>query len=188
MQTDFRSGVQLTMIAAALVAGYGLSTPAAHADYVETKTTTVETAPAVIAPRTIVAPSAVFVPGAPAPVAGTTVVTTDAVVTPPVSTTSVHTSTIETQEVKKGVQFNFKERLTNLIEQINNNEAKGFLTAGQASNFKAQIDVLLSTTSNVEGAGWPKDGVDQLDKDITKLNADVSSAATASVKVQERVQ
>lgn len=188
MQTDFRSGIQLTMITAALVAGYSLSTPAAHADYVETKTTTVETAPAVIAPRTIVAPSAVFVPGAPAPVAGTTVVTTDAVVAPPVSTTSVHTSTIETQEVKKGVQFNFKERLTNLIEQINNNEAKGFLTAGQSSNFKAQIDVLLSSTSNAENAGWPKDQVDQLDKDITKLNADVSSSATASVKVEERVQ
>jgi hypothetical protein len=89
----------------------------------------------------------------------------------------------EVVEVQKGVQFDFKERLSNLQAQINKGLDKGWLKVGQAAAFSSQRDRLVSATNDAEGAGWPKGQTDQLEKDITAFSASVTSAMTKGTPV-----
>jgi len=86
------------------------------------------------------------------------------------------TSSTEIVELQKGVQFDFKERLSNLQKQINNGLDKGWLQAGQAAAFGAERDNLVSATNDAESAGWPKGQTDQLEKNVTAFSAKVTSA------------
>jgi hypothetical protein len=81
-------------------------------------------------------------------------------------------------DVKKGVQYKFKERLGDLKEKISVAEAKGWMNNAQASAFQAEAEKLMNDTSAAELAGWPKDQVDALEKCVTKLNADVATASS----------
>ena len=81
-------------------------------------------------------------------------------------------------EDTKGVQFKFKERLSNIQEQVNRGLDNKWLSVGQAAAFKTERERLLDLTNQTESAGWPKDQVDRLEKDVTVLSAKVSSAAT----------
>ncbi|MBU6454672.1 MAG: hypothetical protein KGS72_23085 [Cyanobacteria bacterium REEB67] len=81
-------------------------------------------------------------------------------------------------EDTKGVQFKFRERLTNIQSQIDRGLSHNWLAVGQAAAFKAERERLAGVTNSVEQEGWPKDRVDQLEKDVTALSANVSSATT----------
>lgn len=85
----------------------------------------------------------------------------------------------EVVEVKKGVKFKFRERLHNLHAQIDTAVAKNWISAAQAAGFRAEADRLVKETSSTEAAGWPQASVDRLEKSVTKLNADLSTASTA---------
>jgi hypothetical protein len=81
-------------------------------------------------------------------------------------------------EDTKGVQFKFRERLNNIQTQIDRGLSNNWLAVGQAAAFKAERERLADVTNGVEKDGWPKDRVDQLEKDVTALSAHVSSATT----------
>ncbi len=85
----------------------------------------------------------------------------------------------EVVEVKKGVKFKFRERLHNLHAQIDTAVAKNWISAAQATTFRAEADRLVRETSSTEAAGWPEASVDRLEKAVTKLNASLSTASTA---------
>jgi len=82
-------------------------------------------------------------------------------------------------EEKKGVQFEFKQRLSDIQDRINTGMDKGWLKVGQAAAFKTEHDRLLDMTNRVESEGWPKGEVDQLEKDVTSFSASVSTAMSS---------
>jgi hypothetical protein len=86
------------------------------------------------------------------------------------------TSSTEVVAVGKGVEFDFKERLSNLQAQIDKGLDKGWLQAGQAAAFSTERSRLLGATNDAESAGWPKPQTDQLEKDVTAFSASVTTA------------
>jgi len=98
-------------------------------------------------------------------------------------TISTSSSSVEIVDAKKGVQFKFRERINDLQSKINTAVDKGWMTSSQASVFRAEADRLMVSTNNAESLGWPKADVDVLEKNVTKLNADVATASTASESV-----
>jgi len=84
--------------------------------------------------------------------------------------------TEEVVEIKNGVRFEYRQRLKDLQEQIDRGLVKGWINADQAAALSAQHDRLLSATKKAKKAGWPKDQVNQLEKDVTAFNAKVSTA------------
>lgn len=94
--------------------------------------------------------------------------------------TSSSSSSSETIDVKKGVKFKFRERLHNIHAQIDTAVAKGWINGSQASGFRSIADSLVRKTSSAEASGWPESEVDSLEKAVTKLNADLSTASTTS--------
>jgi hypothetical protein len=85
-------------------------------------------------------------------------------------------STTEVVAVQNAVNFDFKERLSNLQAQIDKGLDKGWIAAGQAAAFSSERSRLVSCTNDAEGAGWPKAQTDQLEKDVTAFSAKVTSA------------
>ncbi|MBS2006103.1 MAG: hypothetical protein JST01_03630 [Cyanobacteria bacterium SZAS TMP-1] len=86
-------------------------------------------------------------------------------------------STSEIVEIdQKGVQFKFKERLSNIQEQIDTGREKGWISAGQAAAFSSERERLLGVTNRVESDGWPKPDVNNLEKDVTAFSATVTTA------------
>jgi hypothetical protein len=81
----------------------------------------------------------------------------------------------EIVEVKGGVRFEYKQRLRDLQDQINKGVDKGWINADQGAALSAEHDRLLGATNKVKKAGWPKDMVDKLEKDVTAFSAKVSS-------------
>jgi hypothetical protein len=81
----------------------------------------------------------------------------------------------EIVEVKGGVRFEYKQRLRDLQDQINKGVDKGWINADQGAALSAEHDRLVSATNKVRKAGWPKDMVDKLEKDVTGFSAKVSS-------------
>jgi hypothetical protein len=92
-------------------------------------------------------------------------------------------SSTEVVAVGPAVQFDFKERLSNLQIQINNGLDKGWLKVGQAAGFSTERDRLVSATNDAEGAGWPKGQTDQLEKDVTAFSASVTTAMSKGTPV-----
>lgn len=91
---------------------------------------------------------------------------------------SSSSSSSQTVEVKRGVRLKFKQRLADLQKQIDNGITKGWITSDQAAPFKAEHDRLLQATNDAKAAGWPEDKVDALEKSVTLLNQNVSTALT----------
>lgn len=82
----------------------------------------------------------------------------------------------------KSYTLKFKERLNNLIQQNSTALSKGWITADENAKFSAEINRLTSLEAKVEGAGFPKADVDDLEKQVTKLNSDLSTASTKQPK------
>ncbi|MBS1993878.1 MAG: hypothetical protein JSS83_25350 [Cyanobacteria bacterium SZAS LIN-3] len=90
---------------------------------------------------------------------------------------SSSSSSSEVLEIdQKGVQFKFKERLSNIQDQIDTGREKGWISAGQAAAFSSERERLLGVTNRVESDGWPKPDVNNLEKDVTAFSATVTTA------------
>ncbi|MBX9951293.1 MAG: hypothetical protein K2Y39_19145 [Candidatus Obscuribacterales bacterium] len=77
----------------------------------------------------------------------------------------------------KSYSLKFKERLNNLNQQNDTALSKGWINADEHTKFKAEIDRLSAVEAKVEAAGFPKADVDDLEKQVTKVNADLSTAS-----------
>lgn len=90
--------------------------------------------------------------------------------------TSISVTAVKTYSLK------FKERLKNLNESADNAKAKGWINADEYATFKSEIGRLTTLEAKVEAAGFPKPDLDDLEKQITKLNSDLSSASNKQSK------
>jgi hypothetical protein len=79
-------------------------------------------------------------------------------------------------DVKEGVRYEYRQRLKDLKEQIEMGTTKGWIDADQAASLNAEHDRLVKATKKAKEAGWPKDQVDPLEKDVTAFSARVSKA------------
>ncbi len=82
----------------------------------------------------------------------------------------------------KQYSLKFKERLKNLRQQNDTAQSKGWITADEHAKFNAEVDRLTSVEATVEAAGFPKADLDDLEKQVTKLNSDLSTASTKQPK------
>lgn len=85
--------------------------------------------------------------------------------------TSLSVTAVKTYSLK------FKERLSNLSKQNDTAKEKGWINDAEYANFNAEIARLTTLEAKVEAAGFPKPDLDDLEKQVTKLNADLSSAS-----------
>lgn len=85
--------------------------------------------------------------------------------------TSLSVTAVKTYSLK------FKERLSNLSKQNDTAKAKGWINDSEYANFNAEIARLTTLEAKVEAAGFPKPDLDDLEKQVTKLNADLSTAS-----------
>ncbi len=97
---------------------------------------------------------------------------------PKQSSDAVVTESTETPDgsVKKLFVPKFQQRLNNLKEQIERGITKGWLTAEQSEKFKQQHEKAAALEADVRTKGYPKDGVDNLEKAVTGLNDSLSQA------------
>lgn len=71
----------------------------------------------------------------------------------------------------------FKDRLNTYAEQMEMARTKGWLNAAQLSTFQSELDRLNALEASVAAKGFVKPDVDDLDKQITKFNADFTTAS-----------
>jgi small-conductance mechanosensitive channel len=91
---------------------------------------------------------------------------------------AVVTESSETADgsVKKLFVPKFQQRLNNLKEQLERGITKGWLTTEQAERFKQQHEKAAALEADVRAKGYPKDAVDNLEKEVTALNDTLSQA------------
>lgn len=82
----------------------------------------------------------------------------------------------------KSYSLKFKERLKNIRQQNDTALSKGWITADEHTKFNGEVDRLTSVEATVEAAGFPKADLDDLEKQVTKLNADLSTASNKQPK------
>lgn len=95
-----------------------------------------------------------------------------------VSESSSSSSTTEAVVDKKGYAFKYGERLKNWSETIEKGVAKGWLTSDEAATFKSRWDQLKTLNDSVSAKGYPKAELDDMEKQFTKFNADLSTASS----------
>ncbi len=86
----------------------------------------------------------------------------------------------EMVEIKNGVRYEYRQRLKDLKQQIDNGVTKSWINADQAATLNTEHDRLVAATKKARAAGWPKDQTDQLEKDVTAFSAKVSSTLSKS--------
>lgn len=91
-------------------------------------------------------------------------------------------STSISVEASKSYSLKFKQRLTDLTTQNDTAQSKGWITADEHSKFAAEVERLKGVEAKIEAAGFPKADVDSLEKEVTKLNADLSTASNKQPK------
>lgn len=70
----------------------------------------------------------------------------------------------------------FKERLTDLADQIKMAQGKGWINAEESSKFMERQSRLLTEEAEANKAGYPKSSVDNLEREITLLNGELFKA------------
>jgi hypothetical protein len=91
-------------------------------------------------------------------------------------------STSVSVTASKTYSLKFKERLGNLSKQNDTAKEKGWINDTEYANFNAEIARLTALEAKVEAAGFPKPDLDDLEKQVTKLNSDLSSASNKPKK------
>lgn len=76
------------------------------------------------------------------------------------------------------VEFKYKERLKNWGEQIEMGLSKGWLNNADATVFKGRLEQLRTLEAEVSGRGYPKPELDDMEKQFTKFNQDLSDAGS----------
>lgn len=72
----------------------------------------------------------------------------------------------------------YKQRLKNYAEQIEMGMTRGWLTPEQGARFKTELERLTKLESAVSAAGYPKDQLDDLEKQVTQFNIDLTSTGS----------
>lgn len=85
-------------------------------------------------------------------------------------------------EATKSYSLKFKQRLNDLTTQNDTAQSKGWITADEHSKLAAEVERLKGIEAKIEAAGFPKADVDDLEKQVTKLNADLSTASNKQPK------
>lgn len=73
----------------------------------------------------------------------------------------------------------FRQRLTNLKDQINLGSSKGWLSSEQIASFNQRHDQVSAFEESVRQKGYQKDDVDKLEQQVTALNDALSQALVA---------
>jgi hypothetical protein len=91
----------------------------------------------------------------------------------------------------KIINLKFKGRLLGIDDRISFGLSHSYLTSSQASSFKQEQQRLMDLTAQAQLAGFPRHMIDDLEKQVTALNANVSSAMSnapvAAVPVKQRI-
>lgn len=93
------------------------------------------------------------------------------------SVTTVEQSGVMGFKSSNKVNYKYKERLKTYAEQIDMGQTKGWLTAEEVSQFKTELARLNALEAEVSGKGYQKAQVDDLEKQVTKFNMDLTAAA-----------
>lgn len=95
-----------------------------------------------------------------------------------IETTAVsHPPVVSSSSITYIMAFpNFSARIHDLSAWVDMGLSRGWLTASEASQFKAQAEGLLAkaATTRVSAVACDKASVDFLDKELTRLNASIS--------------
>lgn len=78
------------------------------------------------------------------------------------------------------IEFKYKERLKNWGEQIQMGITRGWLSESDAGIFKDRLEKLRALEADVSSKGYPKPELDDMEKQFTKFNQDLSDAGTKS--------
>lgn len=78
------------------------------------------------------------------------------------------------------IEFKYKERLKNWGEQIQMGITRGWLSEADAGIFKDRLEKLRTLEADVSSKGYPKPELDDMEKQFTKFNQDLSDAGTKS--------
>jgi len=95
---------------------------------------------------------------------------------------SSSSSSTETVADTKGHSFKYSERLKNWAEQIDMGTTKGWLSADDATKFKARLEDLRKLNDSVSSKGYQKADLDDMEKQFTQFNIDLSHASATPAK------
>lgn len=76
------------------------------------------------------------------------------------------------------IEFKYKERLKNWGEQIQMGINKGWLSEADAGIFKERLEKLRALETEVSSKGYPKPELDDMEKQFTRYNQDLSDAGS----------
>jgi hypothetical protein len=86
-------------------------------------------------------------------------------------------SSSEIMVEKKGYAFKYRQRLHDWSEQINTGLVKGWLTPADAQKMRERLSQLRSLEAAVQAKGYPKPELDDMEKQFTQFNIDLSHAS-----------
>lgn len=96
---------------------------------------------------------------------------------PSSTTTTVEQSGVMGVKSANKVNYKYKERLKNYVEQVDMGLTRGWLTADDGAKFKKELERLNALEATVSKNGYVKAEVDNLEKQVTKFNMDLTAAA-----------
>lgn len=76
----------------------------------------------------------------------------------------------------KIINLKFKERLMGIDDRISFGLSHNYLSAQQAASFRLEQQRLMDMENQARLAGFPRNMIDDLEKQVTALNANVSSS------------
>ena len=78
---------------------------------------------------------------------------------------------------KKSYAFKYKQRLKDWTEQINTGLSKGWLSADAGQKMRDRVAALRTLEASVRAKGYPKADLDDMEKQFTQFNIDLSHAS-----------
>jgi hypothetical protein len=79
----------------------------------------------------------------------------------------------------------YKERLNNYADQIQMGLTKGWLTSAQADHFNSEVQRLRKVEADCAAQNYAKPALDDLEKQMTQFNIDLSRASSISFPAKE---
>ncbi|MBX9691242.1 MAG: hypothetical protein K2Z81_02590 [Cyanobacteria bacterium] len=159
--------------------GSAIANPVILPEY-EVQTEKVITAPVIVEPKTtttIIEPTTILEKRTvtePSVVREETII--EKTTSSPVTVESTAPATVSTEVSESARKPLFHARLNNIKEQVDRGVANGWLSSGQASDFRARADALLNEADTHLASMADKTLGDSLERQVNQLNIDVSSS------------
>lgn len=182
---------KLTSIFSCLTLALGVGLPAAQAEqviyrnvpsgsmirYIPGRTSQIYMAPTVRT-QSVVIPSStlqriITVPARADFITPGTIMRRSAVIMPSVAPVTTTTSTITTESTLRSPQF--MKRLSNMAEQINLAESRGWLTSDELSSLRSEQSRLSSLLDSSNVGGLTKTEIDELERNWTSFNQQIQA-------------